>query len=787
MVSVLLLSLAIAATVTLAFDSTDVSLLINTDLVLRNRIWFQTCKVAEEYDKSESKDGQFVVFRVITNSGNPSDNENLLDLEYVVPLEEYLSALIPRNQQQLRDDCENAPDKDFCWHEKIKENGYVDASDFSTCKLIDETGPFYAGPRCFGGDGSVITIAVFKDPQCTIPDPTKLVDDYLKDECGKRLHLSYTLLQRVYLNDYERFFFEEQPRGIYCEKPMFCRSLFFESYRCQTRLGTLFPPMTEEEERDQQEVCAFIKKLKNEDTPDLDQHSPAVATNSFPSQSLKNAVAKLYHNSFVPRDIDNYKMLYASCRVAKDYEKRKSKDGQFVIFRICFFSAPFWCRDDKDFGEYAVPLEDYLAATIPHQQREEAIACDQCKHSCKKMSKGIFKDSCIHCSELCSKIDGMEDNGFVDATRFSRCQMVNDDDSNPLFAGPVCSGIDGSEISVGVFKDPECTIPDPTKQVDDYLKDDNGNGLKLSYDMLQRITGNINDFSSIGKPKDELRNKGISCQLDGFCGSLYLKSERCETRHGFSLTKLGLATEDAKMREEEACNFIESLKNGQHRFAEETLVFQSCKVFHDHAQFVTFRLCRDRNDPSSCSSNEYVVTLDEYLSHVIPHQRWVQREVCNNCRQEICDSDPKRWEWVRPRCSSCSGFSCLDDFQMRWNGYMEATKFSHCKMIDYTAPDDDLGPLYAGPVCSDDSSAIKIGVFDDSDCTVSDPAKQITDYLFDYDGKSLDLSYELLQSAFGNDGISCNDAVYLDNVDVCQALVVSAEENQHGGYLATTI
>ena len=588
MIYVYFLTLAMAATVTLALDSRDVSDFLDSYPIIKSRIWFQTCKVDKGYklfDETRSKDGQFVVYRINRIS---YDLNNGLAEEYVLPLEEYLSALIPRQQEKIRNGCLDCgytchfrPQSDECSYcsetcsyiKKMKSNGYVDATDFSTCKLIDKSGHLYAGPMC-SNSGSEIRIGVFEDPQCTVPDPTKQVDDYLKDDDGKRLKLSYKLFELVYQNHHPAYLVNTEYNGIYCDDPILCGSLFNNKFRCETRYGDLLSPMTEEEKREQECVCSFIKTLKNGEIPEttkdkkaanglvdmgftIESHSYAAALNHLPTQSIKiehrgdkNGVGVLPKLS----------IFFKSCRATQDFDKSKSKDGQFVIFRVCRTSQnadpTFWCGCRDDNPDFVMPLEDYLAAVVPHQIETEAKFCYECQWCINTPLEGIFTDFCKSCSNICSHFDQMEDGiytgddvipsylqemeniGYVDAIKFSHCQMINDD----LFAGPVCSGDNGSAISVGVFKDSECTIPDLNKQVDDYLE----NGLKMTYDMLERIYGNHNGNFHIFD--SERSHRGISCMSNLFeandaCLSLASKSERYETRVP--------ATEEEAVKEEE--------------------------------------------------------------------------------------------------------------------------------------------------------------------------------------------------------------------------------------------
>ncbi len=568
MMHVFFLTLAMAATVALALNERDVSDFLDSDAILKSRIWFQTCYV-NEYDETRPKGGQFVIYRINRVS---LDAKAGIAEEYVLPLVEYLSAVVPRQQEIARSECMGScgyechfrPESDECGYcsefcsylTNMKNNGYVDAAEFSTCKLIDESGPLYAGPMC-SDSGEQIKIGVFEDPQCLVPDRTKQIDDYLKDDDGKRLKLSYNLLEQVYKNDIPTYITNFQDRGIYCEDPILCGFLFYNPARCETRYGPTLPTMTEEQERNQKEICAIIETAKNGELPSPEETAKDEETtndlvgmgfkietytytsllNDLPSESFRIARP----SSSIPLYLREVSVFFESCKVIQDFDKTNTKDaifnqdfdktntkdGQYVIFNVCRTShnddPKFGCRDEKCMKKNIVPLEDYLSAVVLHQVATEALFCSECSWCRYHSQEGfVFTEFCSSCSKICSDfggwedanadednlswyLKGREDIGYVDAIKFSRCQMIDGESSMPLFAGPVCSGDNGSAIAIGVFKDSECTIPDPTKKVDDYLKD----GLKMSYDMLERIYENQNGNFHIFE--QERSHRGVSC------------------------------------------------------------------------------------------------------------------------------------------------------------------------------------------------------------------------------------------------------------------------------------
>ncbi len=248
---------------------------------------------------------------------------------------------------------------------------------------------------------------------------------------------------------------------------------------------------------------------------------------------------------FVP-DLRDYTMVFQSCKVLEvpDYDERKHvlpPREQYVIFRLCspavFIHDPS-CSHDH-FGEYAVFLKDYLSEIVPYQRND-------------------------HYMEL--------------VTPYIHCQMIYDPPHTDkrLYAGPLCSGNKNKnwEITMGVFTDPYCMIPDPTKDVDDYVTDEHRTGCSTG---LQEWWVTFFYY---------LNESYLFFCLEtsyGPCKSLYSKSSRCEIPHGFKPITDGETNYVPYGRKEETeeswdCKFIERLKAseatnyGQH---------QSSKLFVD--------------------------------------------------------------------------------------------------------------------------------------------------------------------------------------------------------------
>ncbi len=233
------------------------------------------------------------------------------------------------------------------------------------------------------------------------------------------------------------------------------------------------------------------------------------------------------------RFIKRYSLWFESCKIFPETENNAAATtttttGQFVIFRLCDDpDEPSSCSNHQSI----VTLEDYLLRSVKHQETAQKKFCRDCQNF--RNAPAEYTSKC----ETCLYNEEMEENGYVDATEFALCQMISDDEPY-LYAGPLCSE-DGSQITIGVFADEDCTIPDPTKYVDDYLRDENGYGMKLSYALLRSVYENYNDFMecwdiTFEKWDDDCPKDGISCkdpitgETKEVCDSLYMESLKCD-------------------------------------------------------------------------------------------------------------------------------------------------------------------------------------------------------------------------------------------------------------------
>jgi len=300
-------------------------------------------------------------------------------------------------------------------------------------------------------------------------------------------------------------------------------------------------------------------------------------------------------------DISGYSLKFEQCQFVKAYDDNLAGEDsdsvlatrRFVIFRLCPSSSSGSCDScSYNFGEYIVDLEEYLDATVEYQkemQEEMCNACQECNNwqdyaddnaqadgDERRLDYSGVSVDCDSCYDECMKIENMEDNGYIDATEFLECQMVydpEDDGLSALYAGPMCAS-NGSKIKIGIFTDDECNVPDSDKDVDDYLMDGDGVGMKLSHALLKTVYSS--ECISCLKPEEEEEEEEEEQNDDAaqeekepevleMCEQLYDAAAKCEKTNGFDDgygNYDGYANQLAQ--EEVVCDFVESLKAGSY-------------------------------------------------------------------------------------------------------------------------------------------------------------------------------------------------------------------------------
>jgi hypothetical protein len=293
----------------------------------------------------------------------------------------------------------------------------------------------------------------------------------------------------------------------------------------------------------------------------------------------------------VDADLTGYSLKFVKCQFVKAYSQDLADEGassvlatqRFVIFRLCPSSSCGSCN--RNYGEYAIDMADYLDYTVEYRQDEQEQMCDTCQETCyyngddgnanngddgnaaaddggRRLRFLASSVDCSTCMSDCSKYENMEANYYIDATAYINCQQIREDNGyGALYGGPMCAS-KGSKIKIGVFTDEDCMYLDSSKSVEDYLADENGNGYKLSHALLKTVYDTSECISCLADKEDYYDNYEADSNKD-VCANLYATSGKCEQTHGFSGGVTSYYQADNQEENEDlVCEFISSLKSG---------------------------------------------------------------------------------------------------------------------------------------------------------------------------------------------------------------------------------
>jgi hypothetical protein len=292
-------------------------------------------------------------------------------------------------------------------------------------------------------------------------------------------------------------------------------------------------------------------------------------------------------------DISSYSVKFEKCQFVKSYDVDLAEDEdsttvlatkRFVIFRLCPENSCSSCN--YNYGEYIVDLETYLESTVEYQQELQENMCEACQDCgnwddqyAQNQNDGggrrlqSYSVDCDSCYEECQKIENMEENGYVDATEFLECAMIydpEDDSKTALYAGPMCAS-SGSKIKIGVFSDEYCNVLDSSKDVDDYLMDDDGYQMNLSHALLKTVYAEDSCVSCTSYDDDggdrrlDEGDDDAAAEVLEMCQTLYEDAAKCEKTHGFDNGYSNYGGYSNQLAQEESvCDYIESINAGSY-------------------------------------------------------------------------------------------------------------------------------------------------------------------------------------------------------------------------------
>jgi len=217
--------------------------------------------------------------------------------------------------------------------------------------------------------------------------------------------------------------------------------------------------------------------------------------------------------------------------------------------------------------------EDENQAEAEGENAEDANAGEDANEgNAEGEGRKLYSVDCSTCASECENIQNMQDNGYVEATELTACQLIydpEDDSASALYAGAVCAN-NGKQITIGVFTDENCYFADESKSVGDYLFDKNGDAMTVSDTLLKTV------YSSTCISCANEENDNNDNQANDMCKALYEDSAKCEASHGFESgigDYEGYANQVAQ--ESIVCDFIDSVSSGSYDSSGEISLFGS--------------------------------------------------------------------------------------------------------------------------------------------------------------------------------------------------------------------
>jgi len=295
-------------------------------------------------------------------------------------------------------------------------------------------------------------------------------------------------------------------------------------------------------------------------------------------------------------DISSYSLKFQQCQYIKQYAEEQNEDvdtvletKRFVIFRLCPNDSCSSEGCSYGYGEYIVDMETYLESTLQHKQEEQEQYCNACEECDDDDDAAAGDDAagddaarrrrlvnvdCSSCYAQCQNIENMEENGYVDAAEYVNCEKVYENDNTGLiyYAGAICSN-SGSRIKVGLFTDEDCSeYAGADVAVDQYLKNENGYNVKLSYHLLKQTFVSDDCVASCTKvdenaADDDGADDDREVETAEVCENLYEAAGKCESPNGFAdgMDYSNSEYYDVQVSNEESvCDYISTIQGGHY-------------------------------------------------------------------------------------------------------------------------------------------------------------------------------------------------------------------------------
>mmetsp|Transcript_5698 Transcript_5698/g.8263 ORF Transcript_5698/g.8263 Transcript_5698/m.8263 type:complete len:541 (+) Transcript_5698:77-1699(+) len=311
-------------------------------------------------------------------------------------------------------------------------------------------------------------------------------------------------------------------------------------------------------------------------------------------------------------DVSSYSLKYASCSAITTFsDEAAAEDGtpalvtaQYIVFRLCptdkcSDSSTYGCIDD--YGEYMLPLGDWLYIMNTYRLEEYERYCEYCENCMNQeyyaqqqaeneaaaeddgaaagddaAAGGYYRnlrsleyvagEACEFyeaCKNYQSKCLAPGDDaaaanfGYQDHSAFFECQAYNleDDAANPIYIGPHCAESKG-KIVIAAYKDEYCTELDSDVDVSELT------GWNINLKSLYTTDCISCQESTLPYQVVDGDNQDDDT-ISEVCENAYAASGKCN-RHIGGATDASYNSEEQESNEVAVCDYINSVVTGSY-------------------------------------------------------------------------------------------------------------------------------------------------------------------------------------------------------------------------------
>jgi hypothetical protein len=298
-------------------------------------------------------------------------------------------------------------------------------------------------------------------------------------------------------------------------------------------------------------------------------------------------------------NITQYSLKYHSCVSLTFYNEDDNQQGNsqdegnsfsslfrtqsFAILKLCpshkcLDNSWYGCK--SEYGEYMLPLQDYLVASNTYQESVAYSYCNYCQqclyfekyfydsgnnntHACK------YYEACYSYKSVCNDYGGdddAKDDGYINFAYddFFECMKVDgvgNDDNNAVFLGPYCNPKDHKTISIGVFADEWCT-----QYIGDQISIYDATGMAMKEHALSmHYTPTCTSCHESSLPYNIIEEDMDDSDLVvEYCEDVYMSAAKCNVNLDLPTSYASGQSYQEKVHEAMECSFIQNVVKGNY-------------------------------------------------------------------------------------------------------------------------------------------------------------------------------------------------------------------------------